>query len=1140
MKIQIYKVNIVCFFFVSIFLIPSFSNAFDQCLSNGYTIATINGMLTNREGAETNINELSKDFGFLYNNQPIKYKYLLNDTHLGGLQDYADVAHQKAFENMAINDYDMREILNDASQDITTQKVLLVGHSQGNFYANSLYNIVVDKQGGIPKASLGVYGVASPSSYVAGGGKYITSKSDKIIEKLRIGNLLNILPSNIDIKFDGEKDGDLDGHSFSKIYLNYESDRIRNDINFALSKLQNNNIQNPQNACISTPELDLVHKLAKAFYFVADPTADVVKGGLIGTYNAGSYLANAGAKAFAFLFNSGFSLAKSIGNFASSNLATVFSSTEVNNIKNENPIPVSETETTQQEEITQPTLARDQIPEIITEIITNTTNENPLDINPEITEVATEPVAQIETNIPVVLGSGGGGGNTPVINTDTTPPVITLNGLSSVDVIKGMSYIDAEATAIDDKDGSVSVITTGISDFNNMIIGTYIITYTATDLSNNVSTITRIVNVVADTISPVININGNNPEIILKNSTYIDAGASAVDNVDGVVAVTTSGISDINTAIAGTYTITYSATDLSGNVATKTRTVIASDGAKLDNPQSVVVSGNYAYVVSDQSNSLEIIDVSNPEKLVHKGSAVHRVDGFEMYAPKGVAVSGNYAYVVSGSNALEIIDVSNPNQPIHKSTLYNGDGGAQLIRPTSLVISGNYAYIVVSGSQIIEIVDVSDPLYPKHKGSYFGGNLIYPSSIFISGNYAYVTFSFSGINGDSLQVLDISNPTTPVLKSILNNGTDGASINNPQSIYVSGNYAYITSRGDHSIEIIDISNVESPKHVSFIKDGDNGASLYVPISAVISGNYLYVVLFNGSALEVLDISNPSLPIHKATLPNRITSASINYATNIFVSGNYAYITSSIDDTFEVINISNPLSPIHAGKIINGEMVHTTVPTVFNSEKKIISFDFTDLEPDVVGVIDEINHTVSLPVPNGTNVTTLSPTFIISNGAASVPTLGESKDFTNPRNYLIYAEDGSTQNYIVSVNILPPPIDNTPPFVTSYTFNGVASDITVNPTKLSPLSININTSENVIWTSIKIENISDDSIYKYFYPGVSCDSKNTCTETWDGLLAGDSSAPVGTYKIKVKIKDLSGNIFDDYISPYVIKLDTSII
>ena len=75
-----------------------------------------------------------------------------------------------------------------------------------------------------------------------------------------------------------------------------------------------------------------------------------------------------------------------------------------------------------------------------------------------------------------------------------------------------------------------------------------------------------------DTTPPVITLNGAVEIQQYIKSDYEEAGASAVDNVDGSVSVTISGAVDVSTA--GSYTITYTARDAAGNTATATRTVI--------------------------------------------------------------------------------------------------------------------------------------------------------------------------------------------------------------------------------------------------------------------------------------------------------------------------------------------------------------------------------------------------------------------------------------------------------------------------------------------------------------------------------------------------------------------------------------
>ena len=147
---------------------------------------------------------------------------------------------------------------------------------------------------------------------------------------------------------------------------------------------------------------------------------------------------------------------------------------------------------------------------------------------------------------------------------DDTPPVLTILGDNPVTVECGTEYVDEGATATDVPDG---VLTEQIEVTNNVDTaepGDYTVDYSVTDSSNNTTTAQRIVHVV-DTTKPVIVLNGDNPLIVECKGTFTDPGATAVDSCDTNVTVNTSGT--VNTNVVGDYTLTYTATDASGNSA---------------------------------------------------------------------------------------------------------------------------------------------------------------------------------------------------------------------------------------------------------------------------------------------------------------------------------------------------------------------------------------------------------------------------------------------------------------------------------------------------------------------------------------------------------------------------------------------
>ena len=89
-------------------------------------------------------------------------------------------------------------------------------------------------------------------------------------------------------------------------------------------------------------------------------------------------------------------------------------------------------------------------------------------------------------------------------------------------------------------------------------------------------------------------------------------------------------------------------------------------------------------------------------------------------------------------------------------------------------------------------------------------------------------------------------------------------------------------------------------------------------------------------------------------------------------------------------------------------------TTQSSEKSISSFAFSGLTPEVDGIVDNTGYTVNLTVPSGTDLTTLTPTIVVSDNATISPASDVAQDFTNPVTYTVTAQDGSTQNYTVTV------------------------------------------------------------------------------------------------------------------------------
>ncbi len=99
---------------------------------------------------------------------------------------------------------------------------------------------------------------------------------------------------------------------------------------------------------------------------------------------------------------------------------------------------------------------------------------------------------------------------------------------------------------------------------------------------------------------------------------------------------------------------------------------------------------------------------------------------------------------------------------------------------------------------------------------------------------------------------------------------------------------------------------------------------------------------------------------------------------------------------------------------------TVTKAAARTEKVLTAFEFQAFTHDIIGTINQTNHTVAVTVPFSTDLTTLVANFTISTLATLkigtvVQVSGTTpNNFTSSVTYTVVAEDGSTQNYEVTV------------------------------------------------------------------------------------------------------------------------------
>jgi hypothetical protein len=197
---------------------------------------------------------------------------------------------------------------------------------------------------------------------------------------------------------------------------------------------------------------------------------------------------------------------------------------------------------------------------------------------------------------------------------------------------------------------------------DSVYTGDTVVTITATDKAGVLTLATATAQILedetsapSDTVPPVITLSGLATITLDWGSVYIDAGATATDNVDSSVTVNSSGT--VNTAKPGVYTISYTASDAARNSATpvvRTVTVLAPTST----PGADGVSGllRYAFGANGPNDN-----VTKPTTVLTGGNlvltAIVRVDDAKLtVAGEAVTDLVNYAsgtavIMVNGSSA---------------------------------------------------------------------------------------------------------------------------------------------------------------------------------------------------------------------------------------------------------------------------------------------------------------------------------------------------------------------------------------------------------------------------------------------------------------------------------------------------------
>jgi hypothetical protein len=278
--------------------------------------------------------------------------------------------------------------------------------------------------------------------------------------------------------------------------------------------------------------------------------------------------------------------------------------------------------------------------------------------------------------------------------------------------------------------------------------------------------------------------------------------------------------------------------------------------------------------------------------------------------------------------------------------------------PVDIFVRGDYAYIVSQTGDSLTIIDISDPMLPILEGVLIDGtNLNGAHGVAVAGDYAYIACN----TGNSVTVINISDRTTPVFTGII---VDGTNLNGASDIQVVGTYGYVTATTGDRLTIIDLSIVESPLVIGSVTDGTN---LNGPIGLDIDGNFCYVACNTGDSLTIVDITSVTTPTITGQL---IDATNLNGCNSVTIQGKYAYTACGDNDSMSVVDISDPTTPIFAGSVVDGTKLNGAFGVAIAGHYAYL----TNEAADSVSVIDISDPTTPVEVNTLTDVTNLNGAY----------------------------------------------------------------------------------------------------------------------------------------------------------------------
>ncbi|MDD2181395.1 MAG: DUF5011 domain-containing protein, partial [Bacilli bacterium] len=492
-----------------------------------------------------------------------------------------------------------------------------------------------------------------------------------------------------------------------------------------------------------------------------------------------------------------------------------------------------------------------------------------------------------------------------VVVEDKIPPDLIIPSNITLKVEEVQDYNFMEGVSV--SDNSLETITVTLTSDIIIYPGEYTVVYSASDSSGNTTTKTRYVTVI-DVGYPVITILGNNPVNVNVENAYTDAGATAIDDVDGDITekIKITGTVDVN--VVGTYTVKYTVNDKAGNETIATRTVNV-----IDNVPPIITfgtNGNSTYAKSRNT----MVNVSDTHSSINTSSLKY-LWNTSTATPSEGSINGAFTNGVTLSTPLDVTGeyyLWILAKDIVGNTIIQRSNGFRLdnINPV-ITLNGNSTVNVNVGTSY---TDAGATATDVHSG--INGNVISSGTVNINVPGTYIiTYTVTDNAGNTalttrtVKVIDNVPPTI----TFGTNGNSTYAKSRSTTVNVSDAHSTVSSRHYQWT-----TSTTAPSSASFTTTFTNGGTLNTP-AGVTGGRYLWIKGVDSSGNERIGRSNVFNLDNSAPVISGVSLSAGSITTNSYIitrSGNatdahsglatnpYIYQTSPDGSTWTTICTNN--------------------------------------------------------------------------------------------------------------------------------------------------------------------------------------------------------------------------------------------